>query len=321
MVEPAPNSGSARLPPQQPTLGLWLIVIGNILFSSGAFALITYYEKLIRVNPFFSGLSFLIVGIISAQVVYLSVSMFLLEFRRSLKWITTLFILTASAAMLSLACFIGQGGLTHGLMAGLNVYAVSRMGIIFAFMLTLGTLTVLGLQILIWPVAASLGWQMRPVAQDAVRASPRFSLFQLFGWVGFVAAFLSLVRTLVALDEWWLELSIFLLLWLVPALLAAVPTLLLAARALRPSRYLALFAYLAIVSFLESAVTFIPFRTGVTGVWWPTWTFLILNVACAATIVANSTLLRACGLIMDLPLWPRRISANLNRRSSSPVAR
>lgn len=260
-----------------------------------------------RVNPWFSWISFLLVGIISTQVVHLAVSMVLLEFRRSLKWITTLFILTVGAATISLAFFIGEIAFRHGLIAGLNVYAASRMGVIFAFLLTLSTLTVLGVQVLIWPVAASLGWQMRPVAHDVVRASPRFSLLQLFGWVGFIAALFSLIRTLAGLDDWWLELVVFLLLWLVPALLVAVPTLLLAARALRsPWWYLVLLAHVGIVSYLESEVTFISFRFAITSIWWPTWIFLIFNGTCAATIVANGALLRTCGLVMESPLWPRR---------------
>jgi hypothetical protein len=297
-----------------------LIAAGNLLVSSVIWGVATYGSTATPLNPFFSWLTVLLAAIVSAQLILLAISMLLLEFRRSLRWVTTLLILAVAAGSMATGHVVG-----YNIARGTPNYAIflsppRQLAVNSAFALTLGVTIVLGLQVLLWPLAASLGWRLRSSEETLGRANPRFSLLQLFGWIGFIAALLSLIRTLAALDNWWFMILVFSLFWMLPALLAAMPTLLMAARAVRRPWWLALLvSYLGIVSYLESEFTAILFGLGITGTWWPVWILLVFNGGVATTVFADTLLVRICGYVPELPLWPRRVPACADRSSRWPV--
>ena len=78
MDEPA--SQSASLTPRGTLLSLWLIVVANITVSSTVYAGTICWSWRTGLNPWFSWLSLLVAGIVSAQVVHFALAMLLMEF-------------------------------------------------------------------------------------------------------------------------------------------------------------------------------------------------------------------------------------------------
>lgn len=282
-----------------------LLLIANI-----AFTCVAWYLAFIEVKwgagpwaPFYSWKTMAVTGVLCTQFVLFAFWMTLVEFRRSIRWAITLAAVTSLAFALSISHYL-TGGVPYTQFFDYRGWEEAALQ--FAYVLTIGVVVILLLQIGIWPLSKCFGWRVLVSQEAGTRTHARFSLAQLFMWVGLIAALLSVLRTIFDLDPSWV---IFTVLWVLLTSVVAIPALLVAARPkFNPYLYVGLIAYVPGISYLESELSALCFSHGIVGGWWPLWFIFPVNLAIAVTVLFNVWLLRSMGTLLDLPLSLRRKS-------------